>query len=289
MIKKSLAVCCVIMFCFGAVFAQQANEPKLYKIGNVEVWAIADSVGERDLSVFEGADEKILKKYVPSGKAPTAVMTYLIKDGEETVLIDTGFGKGLMEGLEKLNVKPEDITIVLITHMHRDHIGGLVKDDKIVFPNAAVKIGKNEYDFWLSDKSAEEFPSRQENFDMAKQTVSAYGDSVKIFNYDDMVTSNIKALDASGHTPGQAVFLLESGENKLLFIADLIHCADLQFPRPDISGRFDIDAEKSAKTRKQFLEKASKEKLLIAGTHLPFPGAAKVKKAGKGYSYTTEK
>lgn len=279
---KKLIVMLSFVFVFSAVsFAQELPEPKMYKVGDMEVWAIADFVGERDLSIFDGVDKKILKKYVPSGKAPAAVMTYLIKNGEELVLIDTGFGKGLMEGLEKLNVKPEDIKTILITHMHGDHIGGLVKDGKAAFSNAKIKIGKIEHDFWTSEESAKQFPDRQSSFDLAKKTVGICGAAAEVFNYDDMVTANIKALDASGHTPGQAAFLIESGGEKLLCIADMMHVEALQFPRPDISSNYDMDLQKAAETREKYLKMSAEENIAVAGMHLSYPGVVEVTKAKK--------
>lgn len=279
---KKLIMMLLFVFAFTVLsFAQELPEPKMYKVGDVEVWAISDFIGDRDLSIFDGVDKKILKKYVPSGKAPAAVMTYLIKDGEEMILIDTGFGKGLMEGLEKLNVKPEDITMVLITHMHGDHISGLIKDGKYVFSNAKVKIGKIEHDFWTSEESAKQFPDRQSSFDLAKKVSGICGGSVETFNFDDMVAPKIKALDAVGHTPGQAAFLIEFGGEKLLCIADMIHLEALQFPRPDISSNYDMDLQKAAETRTKYLKMAAEENIPVAGMHLSYPGVGEVSKAKK--------
>jgi glyoxylase-like metal-dependent hydrolase (beta-lactamase superfamily II) len=274
----------------ASVYAQTAAFVKKYNVGTAEVWAIADSSGERNLDIFDNVDAKVLKKYAPSGKVPSAIMTYLIKSGEDLILIDTGFGKGLMDGLKEINVKPEDITLVLITHMHGDHIGGLVKNNEKAFPNAAVKIGKIEYDFWLSDKSSEKFPLRKSNFDMAKRTVSVYGDSVEVFNFDDYVADGIKSLDASGHTPGQSAFLLESNGEKILFVADIVHAEALQFARPDISSRYDMDTAKSAKAREKYFKMAAEENIPVAGAHISYPGIGKVTRAGRkaedGYVFT---
>jgi Zn-dependent hydrolases, including glyoxylases len=291
--KKKLIAAVSAAFIFSALsqgFAQGNPDPKMYKIGDAEVWAIADFTGERALDIFEGVDAKTLKKYIPSGKAPSAVMTYLIKNGGETIIVDTGFGKGLMDGLEKLNIKQEEVTLVLITHMHGDHIGGLLKDEKVVFSNAKVKIGKIERDFWTDDSSEQQFPARKANFDAAKKVVSVYGDSVEVFDYNDIVTENIKALDASGHTPGQAAFLLESQGEKLLFIADVVHVEALQFPRTDISSRYDMDPKQSAEARERIFSVAAKEKIPVAGAHLIFPGIGKIKKHKKeGYIFVPEK
>ncbi|MDR1195783.1 MAG: MBL fold metallo-hydrolase, partial [Endomicrobium sp.] len=172
----------VAVFFAAAACAQSLPEPKKYKVGKTQVWAIADSTGERAPNIFI-ADAEVIKKYVPSGKMKTAVMTFVIKTTDNIILVDTGYGAGLMAGLEKIGVKPEEVSIVLITHMHGDHISGLIKNNEAAFPNAKVKIGKIEYDFWTSDDSAANFPQRKSNFDLAKQAAGIYADSIELFDF----------------------------------------------------------------------------------------------------------
>jgi len=288
----------VLMCAFAEVsFAQLKNEPKMYKVGKAVVWAIADSTGERDTSTFSSfADEKTLKEYMPTGKVPTAIMCFLIKTGNEIILIDTGMGSPsgdrasrLMPALSKIGIKPEQINLILITHMHIDHIGGLIWNDKPAFPNAKIKIGRIERDFWIDDKSIEKFPARKAGFDLAKRVVNMYGNAVGVFEFGDTVAPGITAMDARGHTPGQTAFMLESDGQKLLFIGDLLHAAALQFPRPDISGNYDMNPKESVESREKFLAMAANDKLTIAGAHLPFPAVGKVEKNGKGgYKFNPE-
>ncbi|MDR1696426.1 MAG: MBL fold metallo-hydrolase [Endomicrobium sp.] len=287
--KNVLAVCAAVMFCAGIVSAQSVNEPKLYKIGNAEVRAIADSTGEGGLGLFDGVDDKVLQKYVPGGAMKTAVMTFLIKTGKETIIVDTGYGQGLMAGLAKLKVKPEDITIVLITHMHGDHIGGLISGGKAAFPNAKIKIGRIERDFWLNDESVSKFPARKNNFDMAKRVAEVYGAAVEVFEFGGEIVPGITSMDSRGHTPGHTAYMLESDGKKLLFIGDIINAAAVQMPRPDISSRYDMDPKQAALTREKILSIAAKDNLEIAGAHLFFPGIGGVKSnKEKGYELRTE-
>ena len=279
----------LIISAWHSVAFASADNVAEFSVGGAKVWAIADSISERDMSVFEGIDQDVISQYVPSGKAPSATMAFLIKKGEETILVDAGMGtpsgeraSRLNEGLKSIGVSPEEINLILITHFHGDHIGGLVRDGVKAFPSARVLSSRIEYDFWRDEKSVELFPNRKSGFDMAREIIEIYGAAWETFEFDTEVAPGIVALDATGHTPGQTVFLMESGGEKMLFWADLVHAAALQFPRPDISASYDMDPEKSVTARISYMEKAAAEKLPIAGAHLPFPAVGTVEKDSSG-------
>ena len=282
------------IWCGGAWAAgAQAAE---FSVGKATVWAIADSTGDRDMSVFSNADPEAIAKHVPTGRTPSAIMVFLVKIEDEVILIDAGLGAPSGErasllgaGLQQIGVAPEQVTMVLVTHMHGDHIGGLVKDGEKAFPSARVLSGKIEHDFWLDPKSVELFPDRAGNFEMVRNIFGMYSSVSETFEFDSVVAPGIRALDASGHTPGQAAFLLESEGEKLLFWGDLVHAAALQFPRPDICAQFDMNIGESIAARVRFMEKAAVEKLTIAGAHLPFPGIGTVEIGAEvGYVYTSK-
>jgi glyoxylase-like metal-dependent hydrolase (beta-lactamase superfamily II) len=263
-----------------------------YSVGKATVWAIADSTSDRDMGVFSEADPQVIAQYVPSGKCPSATMAFLVKTGDETVLIDTGMGapsgdraSRLTDGLKQIGVTPEEIAIILLTHMHIDHIGGLAKDGKKVFSSARVLSSKIEHDFWLDEKSPQLFPNRKAGFDMVRSVLRLYGTADQTFEFDSVVAAGFKALDARGHTPGHTAFLLESDGEKMLFWGDLVHAAALQFARPDINSQYDMNAPESAASRIRFMEMAASEKLPIAGVHLPFPAVGTVEKGASGYVY----
>jgi len=256
-----------------------------FTVGKVTVWAIADSIGERDIvTVFPNADPALTAKYVPGGKAPTATMVFVVKINGQIVLIDTGNGNAasqLMNGLTKVGITPEAVTLVLLTHLHGDHIEGLVKDDKVAFPNAKIMLSKPERDFWHSDAGMAAFPARKAGFENARRILNLYGDKVSTYAFGDTIIPGIVALDSTGHTPGQTCFLLESDGQKLVFWGDLVHAAALQFPRPELNATFDM-APTAAAARKRYMEQAVAEKLPIAGAHLPFPGIGRVEAGPEG-------
>ncbi|MDR1519036.1 MAG: MBL fold metallo-hydrolase [Planctomycetota bacterium] len=261
-----------------------------YRIGGATLWAIADSRGDRDMAVFAGADPEAVRRLVPTGKAPSAIMVFAIRSGASTILVDAGLGapggSRLWAGLAKAGIDPAEVDLALITHMHGDHIGGLLRDNARAFPNAKVKIGRIERDFWLSDRAMAADPSRKGNFELARRVAAAYAGSIETFEFGDLVAPGIQAIDAAGHTPGHTAFLLESEGEKLFFIGDLLHAAALQFPRPDINASYDMIPTDAAAARRRLLERAAREGLPVAGIHLPFPGLGRVgKTGGPGFTY----
>ena len=235
---------------------------------------------------FPSADYQSLKKYMPDGNAPASMSSFVLFAGDDTVLIDTGAGgETWFKKLTELGVKPENVKLILITHFHPDHIGGLFQGDARRFSNAKVLASMPEYDFFL----ARERQPQSASFGKIK---AAYGDDFMKFNFDDEVFANasvkVKAIDASGHTPGHAAFLIESKqkeEDKLLVIGDLLHAAALQFPMPEICASYDRDREKAVAARKRLLDFAAQKKIPIAGMHLPPPSIGIVKKEEDGYSF----
>ncbi len=272
---------CLILLA-GNLFAGEAHVQK-FIVGDAVVWAIADSTSERDMAVFSKTPKELLDKYAPSGKLPSAIMTFIIQKNGRNILVDAGLGADsslLMPGMVEAGVSPDKIDTVLITHMHGDHIGGLLWGDQKAFPNAQVLIGRVEQDFWLSDDSMRRYPDRKAAFEKCRRVVGVYGKAVKSFEFNTQVLPGIVALDSSGHTPGHTSFLMSSGYEKMLFWGDLAHAADLQFPRPDQNASFDMDPVKSAKAREYFMGLAAREKMPIAGAHLPFAAIGEVEKTG---------
>jgi glyoxylase-like metal-dependent hydrolase (beta-lactamase superfamily II) len=298
--RYGLLVCAfsAVSFLLSGETAWGEAKVQEFTVGSGEkaiVWAIADSTGDRDMNVFVGADPDVLKKYAPSGSSPSGIMVFLVRMGNETILVDTGLGEPsgarasqLLNGLSQIGVKPKDVTLILITHMHVDHIGGLVRDGQKVFPSARILSSQIERDFWLSEESVARFPNRKSGFDTVRRVLGTYAGTEETFEFGTVVAPGIQALDARGHTPGHTAFLLACGGEKLLFWGDLVHAATLQFPRPDINASYDMNPAEAAAARAHFMEKAAVEKLLIAGSHLPFPGVGMVEKiASESYLYHT--
>jgi len=233
-------------------------------------------------SLFASADPEAVKKYMPNGTAPASVSTIILTAGEDTILFDTGNGtEAWVKKLTGQGVQPEHVKLVLLTHYHGDHIGGLLQGDTRRFPNARVLSSVPEYE-----------SGRQQ----IGKIQTAYGRDFMQFKFDDEVFANasvkIKAIDAVGHTPGHTAFLIESpqeGKGKFLIIGDLLHAAALQFPVPEACASFDRDRDKAVASRKRLLDFAARENIPVVGMHLPPPSIGTVKKEGNGYVFALEK
>jgi glyoxylase-like metal-dependent hydrolase (beta-lactamase superfamily II) len=252
-----------------------------YKVGKFEVWTLVEARRQGGLpSVLINADEELLNQYFPGGTSQSETNTFLVKGGGKTILIDTGFGTTLFESLKTLDISPDEIDAVLLTHLHGDHIGGLQKDGKALFPKAKIYLARQERDYWTKINVNQG----------AAAALAPYGKRVQTFLPGEP-GSKIKALfpgvtpiAAFGHTPGHTMFMIENGGEKLLVWGDLMHVEAVQFPRPEISVTYDTDPAAAAASRKQVLEYAAANNIPIAGMHLLYPAIGTINKDGSGYS-----
>ena len=268
MFKYFLAVLVVIIFSSSA-FAENKS---------LEVFSLVDRVGEANTSLLVGASEEQISKYFPNEKMPQQILAFLVKFNGENILFDTGLGKSnggnSIDELKKLGINPEDIKIILLTHLHGDHYGGLVNSEgKAQFPNAEVYVSRIEKNYWLNEK----------NDESVKNALALYEGKLKTFEFNDEVLKGIKAIDTSGHTPGHTAFHVKAGNQELLVIGDALHFADIQIPNPEISVRYDVDPIKAAEARKFILNMAAENKIPVAGMHMTLPGLWNIQKSGSGF------
>lgn len=261
-----------------------------FNIGDITVIALADAPGEHDIALFHGAAPELIQALAPSGKVASGINTFLIQSAGRNILVDTGLGiaagGSLLDSLALLGLAPADIDVILVTHMHFDHIGGLVADNQAVFPKAVLKIGNLEQAFWLAPAATDPTNSPYVDFGPAKLVGELYKDRLQGFEFAEEVGPGIVAQAAVGHTPGHTAFLVESGGQKLLIWGDLTHGMALQMPHPEIYPDYDYDPAAATATRKAVLERVSADNIPVAGMHIPFPGVGYVNKTEEGYSFT---
>jgi glyoxylase-like metal-dependent hydrolase (beta-lactamase superfamily II) len=224
---------------------------------------------------------------------PTVVNT-----GAQLVLFDTGNGplpkeyeqlRGRMpEGhtaarLAQAGYKPEDIDVVVLTHGHPDHIGGLVEGGKPVFPKARYVFGAAEFDFWKKGENVRE--ARKFNRELFVKICEPLADRSTFVKSGDPVVPGITAVDAAGHSPGLLAFHVESEGKRLLIAADALTQYVMAVQRPDWFFEMDDDKEKAAATRKRVLDMAATERLPVVGFHMPFPGVGYVERNGGFYRW----
>jgi glyoxylase-like metal-dependent hydrolase (beta-lactamase superfamily II) len=263
--------------------AAQAQETvKTFPIGNAKVSVLSDGNNDSGADGLIGATPEILKAALPNGGTYKRGMhAFLMQTPEHTILIDAGIGRNMQSNLNALGVKPADVDIILLTHAHGDHIGGLVADDKVVFPNATLYVAENEYNAWAGNERG---ASAMRVFNLYANKLKKFTPAVLGTNTSDLVPG-IKAYAAYGHTPGHTVFLAESGNGKVLFWGDITHAMAIQMKFPQVALSFDTDVEKAISARRAVFDYAAKEKVPVCGAHIPFPGIGVVARSGNAYSY----
>jgi glyoxylase-like metal-dependent hydrolase (beta-lactamase superfamily II) len=305
-------VASALMAAAGAVFmpsAAQAAAPQVktqapgfYRmmLGDFEVTVVSD--GTVDLPVDKlltntkpGQVQKQLERAYLKAPLETSVNTYLINTGSKLVLVDTGAGGffgptlgKLMANLKAAGYQPEQVDAVLITHLHTDHSGGLVAGDKPAFPNAVVHLAKAEADHWLSTDNMNKAPAEiKPMFQHAMAAMKPYSDAGKLkpFEGDTELVPGVKAIANPGHTPGHALYAVESQGQKLVLWGDLMHVAAVQFPEPSVTIQFDTDSKAATAQRKKAFAEAAKQGYWVAAAHLPFPGIGHLRAEGKGYAW----
>jgi len=264
----------------------------------VEVTAISD--GTTDLPVDtllsntkkEIVDKELAASYLKS-PLETSFNGFLINTGSKLVLVDTGAGKffgptlgNLLANLKSAGYQPEQVDEIYITHMHSDHIGGLLADGKAAFPNAILRADKHETDYFLSQAHLDKAtPEEKGGFQNSQAAFKPYIDAghFKAIEGDGELVPGVKSRAAYGHTPGHTTYVVESNGQKLMLWGDLMHVAAVQFPDPSVTIKFDSDSKAAAVQRKKAYAEAAKEGYLVAGAHLSFPAIGRIRAEGKGY------
>ena len=289
MMKKYIVLIIMLALKYNSVLSQNSLI-YTYEMGDMEIILLSELQSDGKTEILIGATADMLEQYIPDGIFPNAVNTFLIKTLKNTILIDTGFGHKLFDNLELLKINPDEINILLITHMHGDHITGMIKDGKAAFPNAKVYIASQEYNYWMNDELMNNLPEgRRKSFNLPREVIEIYKGRIHIFEPNEPgvgfseLLPGIQAVKAYGHTPGHTMYLIESYNNeKFLVWGDLTHAITIQMAYPHISVTYDTDPKQAAESRKKILEYVVKHNIPVAGMHIAYPGMGRIKSIDTG-------
>jgi glyoxylase-like metal-dependent hydrolase (beta-lactamase superfamily II) len=280
------------------------QQPGFYrvKVGDLEVTALYDGTREFDPHWLNGTkatmDGVVEALHEDPHMLDVVDSGFLVNTGKQLILVDAGAGTwwgggalGRLAGsLRSAGYTPEEVDLVLLTHLHSDHVGGLTtQDGKRVFPNADVYVAKAESDFWLSPEIAAKAPKDAQPFFQSAQAIAApYIKAGKwhTFSGSEPIVDGMQIIPLPGHTPGHTGYEFSSKGQKILFCGDIIHAQRVQLQHPEVTAIFDIDETAAAATRNQLLPKLAGGDVLIAGPHSSvFPPLGRLRKEGSGYSW----
>ena len=262
----------------GLPVAAQATSPAAAfyttMLGDFQVTVIRDGVASIGLDTLAAnADpaevgDLLADNGFPTGQQPNNFKQLLVNTGSDLVLFDTGRGAAdsqLLPTLQLIGVEPGDITQVMITHWHPDHIGGAVADGAPAFPNATYYMAQAEWDLLNA-------PDANQGLQGALSSLQPIADGLELYNDGDEVLAGITALAAPGHTPGHHGFVISSGDQTLINTVDAIIHPVISVQRSDWYFGFDADPDQAVSTRQSLLSRVASENAMLFGYHFPFPG-----------------
>jgi glyoxylase-like metal-dependent hydrolase (beta-lactamase superfamily II) len=306
--SKSLV--CVALVALSIVVARSETKPPSgwidqqapgfyrLRLGDFRITVLSDGTASRDLPGIMSRPDTVRAAFAASHEPlPTqiSINCFLVDTGERTILVDTGAGTlfggasgRLVANLRAAGYGPDDIDVILLTHIHGDHSGGLTVAGKRIFPNSLVYVDRRDVDYWLSETERENAaPNRRLTFEQSRQIVGPYEQAGQLRTFDGAAElfPGVHSVPQYGHTPGHTAYMLKSGGQALLLWGDTVHAAEVQFADPSITIDYDVDPAAAIEARRRVLSAAAQAGYLVGGAHLSFPGLGHVRAQQDGYQW----
>nr|WP_057929623.1 MBL fold metallo-hydrolase [Burkholderia ambifaria] len=304
--RRSLLVAgCICMGCavsgplLAGVPTLENTAPEFYRlmVGDYEVTVLSDGKSPLPaMKLLRGDPSTIaeaLRNHALGEEVETSHNSYLVNTGKKLVLIDAGAGLllgphtgKLLDNLRAAGYRPEQVDEVCLTHMHADHIGGLMSGDQMAFLNAFVRVDRRDKEYWLSEVNLRDAPAEAKRFFQAAQaSLSAYISTGRLRTFDGSIelVPGVRTRPAYGHTPGHTMYEVESRNEKLLLWGDIVHVAAVQFANPDVTIGYDVSRTEAEREHLRVFGDAAQNGYMIGGAHLPFPGLGHVHGTGDGH------
>lgn len=218
----------------------------------------------------------------------------LFKDGKTTALFDAGSGSNfmqttgrLLEQMDSNGLSVDDVTDVIFTHGHPDHLWGILDEfDEVTFPNATLHFPRKEWDFWTSEDAINQVAEDRQTFVVGAQNrLSAMEEQIKLFDSGAAILTNVEAVDTNGHTPGHTSFVIHAANKPIMVLGDALTNYRFSFEHPEWQSKSDQDSELGVKTRLALLERVESEKMKFVGYHLPNDGIGRAEKFENTYKF----
>ena len=262
-------------------------------VGDIEVFILKDGETEFGVETFSGTNQSEISELLKVNNRKTIETNFnafVIKSGGKNILIDAGAGTlfgpvagNLSKALEEVGVMNDDISNIIATHLHPDHIGGMIsKSGNKIFENAALTLTQDEYSFWNKE---ENFKSNPEDQNLPLNVLSAYSGNINLISGEEDLGLGLSAIDLPGHTAGHIGVMISSGNDSFAIAGDIIHAQYLQINNPEIGVIFDQDEKLAQKSRKKMLDMLATDKIAFSGGHILSPAIGFVENNGLGYSW----
>lgn len=285
--------------------AQVATQvPGYYRlaVGDYEVTALFDGYNDLSPELLKGLTQSqiralLARRSIETPGVQTAFNAFLVNTGKQLILVDTGAGQciGATAGMLSDNMKaagyqPSQVDTILLTHLHLDHVCGLVDaQQKPLFANATVYVAKAEADYWLNPQALAKAPEGAKGFfKIAQDSTAAYlaAGRFKTFNTGQSpLPGVVEATLEKGHTPGSTTYRFTSQGQSILFMGDLVHNLAVQFEHPEVSIGFDVDGQQAIKSRAKVFSDDAANKIWVTAAHLPFPGIGHIAAQDKHFEW----
>jgi len=297
-----------VRFVDAAHAQQSASQPfRKYQVGDIEVFALVD--GARNVPLRDGSVKNVEFEKVkavmrgagfPENQAPLRFIVMALKIRDQVVLIDAGtgghpiYGDGngrLFESMAAAGLDPRAVKTILISHLHGDHIYGLMNNESNaqVFPDADIVVPAAELKWWTQPgvEQIDLGPTRKGLAQRIKATVATWK-NVRTFEGEPELLSGVQAIKVPGHSPGMVAHLVASGSKQFLITADVVNLSPHIATNPEWQLAIDQDPQMAVETRKKVFDRAVADKLTVSGTHWLMPNAGTLTKDGNSYAFVAE-
>jgi glyoxylase-like metal-dependent hydrolase (beta-lactamase superfamily II) len=278
-----------------------ASNREPFSVGEIQCTAISDGTFAYPAGWFfsnvpqDQLEDSLRDHKLPLNQVLSSYTCLLLKTGKHKVLVDTGADDlapttgDLLKNLKAEGVTPEEITTVVLTHAHPDHIGGVLDaNSKPAFPNARYVMSRKEWDFWTSGPDLRNTGMDDHMKELlvtcARKNLPPLKECIELLDGEKEVVPGIHAIPAPGHTPGHIALMVSSANAQLLHIADaVLHPMHLEYPT--WRNIFDLNESDAASTRQRLLNRAAADHASVLAFHFPFPGLGQVRNSGNAWKW----
>ncbi len=271
-------------------------------LGDYEVTALFDGYNDLSPRLLQGMSQSqiralLARRSIETPGVQTAFNAFLVNTGKQLVLVDTGAGQcigatagQLSANMQAAGYKPEQVDAILLTHLHLDHVCGLVDgQQQPIFTNATVYAAKAEADYWLDPQALAKAPAgAREFFKIAQDSTAPYIAAGRFKTFaagQSPLPGVVDATLEAGHTPGSTTYRFISQNQSIVFMGDLVHNLAVQFDHPEVAISFDVNSQQAIKSRNAVFSAAAASKTWVTAAHLPFPGIGHITAVDKHFQW----